>query len=171
MKTVWKFSFILYFTLFLATGVKIQVSAQDSNPLAVTDDQVNEIARKLYCPVCENIPLDVCPTTACEEWRQLIREKIAEGWNEKQIIDYFVAQYGDRVIGVPPARGLNWSVYILPPTIILVGAILLIIALVIWRKQSKALPLPEVISNKTTPENDDMYIERMEEELKKIDRD
>ena len=27
-----------------------------------TDDEVNAVARQMYCPVCENIPLDVCPT-------------------------------------------------------------------------------------------------------------
>ena len=36
--------------------------AQDA---PVTDDEVNEVARDLYCPVCENTPLDVCPTQAC----------------------------------------------------------------------------------------------------------
>ncbi len=30
-----------------------------------TDDEVNRIAKQLYCPVCENTPLDVCPTQAC----------------------------------------------------------------------------------------------------------
>ena len=33
--------------------------AQDGFP---TDDDVNKIAKQLYCPVCESTPLDVCPT-------------------------------------------------------------------------------------------------------------
>ncbi len=35
----------------------------------VSDDQVNEVAGGLYCPVCESTPLDVCPTQACADWR------------------------------------------------------------------------------------------------------
>ena len=38
-----------------------------------TDDEVNRIAKQLYCPVCESTPLDVCPTEACRQWRDLIR--------------------------------------------------------------------------------------------------
>ncbi len=80
-----------------------------------SDDQVNVIARQLYCPVCENLPLDVCPTQACAQWRETIREKLALGWTEAQIKQYFVEQYGDRVLATPPATGLNWLVYLLPP--------------------------------------------------------
>ena len=47
--------------------------AQDQEPNVPSDDEVNAIARKMYCPVCENVPLDVCPTQACMEWRELIR--------------------------------------------------------------------------------------------------
>ena len=51
---------------------------------AVTDDQVNAIAQQLYCPVCENVPLDVCPTAACAQWRATIREKLEAGWGTPQ---------------------------------------------------------------------------------------
>lgn len=61
-----------------------------------SDDQVNAIARQLYCPVCENTPLDVCPTEACRQWRELIRQQLSEGWTEAQIKQYFVANYGAR---------------------------------------------------------------------------
>ena len=55
-----------------------------------TDDEVNRIAQQLYCPVCENTPLDVCPTEACRQWRDLIRQQLSEGWTEEQIQQYFV---------------------------------------------------------------------------------
>ena len=80
-----------------------------------SDDEVNVIARQLYCPVCENIPLDVCGTKVCAEWREVIREKLAQGWTENQINDYFVQQYGDQVLAKPPRRGINWLLYMLPP--------------------------------------------------------
>ena len=53
--------------------------AQQPTP---SDDEVNAIAKQLFCPVCENTPLDVCPTQACAQWRELIREKLAAGWSE-----------------------------------------------------------------------------------------
>lgn len=97
--------------------------AQAPNP---SDDEVNRIASQLYCPICDNIALDVCPLEACRDWRELIREQLSEGWTEQEIKDYFVAQYGERVLGEPPRVGLNWILYLVPPFIILTGLILLI---------------------------------------------
>ena len=66
--------FLLLLGFFLVPAVA--VSAQQPTP---SDDEVNAIARQLYCPVCENTPLDVCPTQACAQWRDLIRQMLAEG--------------------------------------------------------------------------------------------
>ena len=63
-----------------------------------TPNDVNRVARQLYCPVCPNTPLDVCETQACSDWRELIRTKLNAGESDRQIIDYFVAQYGERVL-------------------------------------------------------------------------
>ena len=41
--------------------------------------EVNAIASQLYCPVCESTPLDVCPTEACRQWRDVIRTMLTEG--------------------------------------------------------------------------------------------
>ena len=45
-----------------------------------TDNEVNAIASKLYCPVCPNTPLDVCETQACADWRAQIRDQLTAGW-------------------------------------------------------------------------------------------
>ena len=80
----------------------------------VSDDEVNAVAKKLYCPVCENTPLDVCATQACKDWRELIRQQLGEGWSEGQILDYFAANYGVRVLAQPPTWGFTTLVWILP---------------------------------------------------------
>ena len=128
-----------------------------------TDDQVNAIAKQLYCPVCENIPLDVCPTQACAQWRELIREKLSVGWTEAEIKTYFVAQYGDPVLASPPATGLNWLVYIIPPLVIIAGAYILYRALLAWRQAPPELP----DQNQPEDEADDEYVARIEEELRR----
>lgn len=157
----------LSFTFLLAALLAIllpleSVQAQDLPPQGPTDDEVNAIAKQLYCPVCENIPLDVCPTQACAQWRELIREKLAAGWAEDEIKTYFVAQYGDRVLAQPPASGLNWLVYIIPPLAIIGGIYILYRALRAWSQpaQDIAEDVPQV-----EPDDDD-YVARIEEELR-----
>jgi len=138
-----------------------------------TDDEVNEIAGQLYCPVCENTPLDVCPTQACIQWRELIRLQLAEGKTEEEIKQYFVDNYGGRVLAEPPREGLNWLVYILPPVMILFGAFMLFKNFQAWTK-------PKTAESSTSQEGSDVlssskggnlssdeYVNRLEEELKK----
>ena len=95
--------------LFLSLFIMAQpLLAQDS---VVTDDEVNEVAKDVYCPVCESTPLDVCATQACADWRELIRTKLGEGQSKEEIFDYFGRQYGDGVLGKSAATGrkLNHS--------------------------------------------------------------
>jgi len=148
------------FLLLAILLVPVPTAAQDNEP---TDDEVNAIAKQLYCPVCENIPLDVCPTQACRQWRETIREKLAAGWSEEQIKQYFVEQYGARVLATPPAQGINLLIYILPPAAFLVGAFILLRTLRSWRQAT--IQAEPVVPFK--PE--DPYIARLEEELRKRD--
>jgi len=117
-------------------------AAQEPTP---SDDEVNAVARQLYCPVCENVPLDVCPTEACKDWREQIREKLAAGWSEEEIKAYFAAQYGDRTLAQPPRRGFNWLAYLIPLALMLLGVG--VVVRILWtarRSQSQAaLPMVE----------------------------
>ena len=149
----------------LLAGVLTSASvfAQDDGPKPTpSDNEVNAIAKNMYCPVCENIPLDVCGTTACAQWREQIREKLADGWTEEQIYDLFVNLYGDRVLAEPPRRGINWLVYVIPPAIFLVGVVVLYMGFKNWRK-----PVEEVVQEIPEIEAKDDYVSRLEDELKK----
>ncbi len=135
-------------------------SAQEPVPTP-SDNDVNAIAKHMYCPVCENTPLDVCPTQACEQWRELIREKLAAGWTEKEINDYFVNQYGPRVLGLPPLTGFNWFIYIVPLAALAFGVYMLTRTLLGSRREK----MSETPINSAAVE--DAELKRVEEELNK----
>jgi len=166
-KTVFRLA-LLGLVLAALAVISSRVAAQQTPPTP-SDDDVNRVAKQMYCPVCENIPLDVCPTQACQDWRELIRQKLAQGWSDQQIKDYFVLQYGDRVLAEPPRRGLNWLVYFLPPVVFLGGAALLFRVLRKMRRVPEA-PAPEVMAAGQSDEPQDEYLKRVEEELKRVDR-
>lgn len=151
-RILWLF-LIITFLVFAGAS---RASAQQSTP---PPDEVNRIARQLYCPVCENTPLDVCPTQACAQWRALIGEKLAAGWTDTQIKQYFVEQYGARVLAEPPVP----LVYIVPPILLLIGVFILYRAFKSMQKAAAVKVEP------TTPSTagDDQYLLRVEEELKK----
>lgn len=154
--------YALIISVLLAVLWVTAVAAQVSTP---TDDEVNAIAKQLYCPVCENTPLDVCPTDACREWREEIRKMLAEGKTEAEIKQHFVDYYGARVLAEPPRTGFNWLVYLVPPILILAGAFVLFRALRGWQKAS--ITEAGGGEKEAPPSSPDEYIARLEEELKK----
>jgi cytochrome c-type biogenesis protein CcmH len=153
---------ILFATL-LALALALTPHAAFAQGPTPTDDEVNRIAKQLYCPVCESTPLDVCPTEACRQWRDLIRTMLAEGKSEEEIKQYFVAQYGARVLAEPPNRLVT---YLVPAVVILLGAFLLFRGFQMWMKPSTAEADVTGTENVVEP-SQDPYIARMEEELKK----
>jgi cytochrome c-type biogenesis protein CcmH len=153
----------VFVLVLLATGGAL---AQTATPIAVTQDQVNAVAGELYCPECENIPLDVCPSQACADMRAEIRQKLEQGWSKEQIKQYYVERYGDRVLGAPPARGWNWLMYVIPPVAILASAAIFFRAFRSWKRSNpQTVSPPSETQNPPVAAND--YVARLEAELKK----
>jgi len=155
-----RFLSILLLVLVVAGLWTGAAGAQGPTP---SDDEVNAIAKQLFCPVCENTPLDVCPTQACAQWRALIRQMLSEGYTEEEIKQYFVDNYGARVLSEPPREGINWLVYLVPPVLILAGVYIL-------ARQMRAMSAPKTAAAETpVPPPADEYVARLEEELRKRD--
>ncbi len=151
--------YTLLLTFILAGLWTGSVSAQAPTP---TDDDVNRIAKQLYCPVCESTPLDVCPTEACRQWRELIRTMLADGKSEAEIKQYFVEHYGARVLAEPPNRLVT---YLVPAVAILLGALLLFRGFQMWMKPS--ITEGDADAKQEPKAVQDPYVARLEEELKK----
>lgn len=156
--------FVVFFGLGLGLMFGVRLALAQTPAPAVTDDEVNRVAKQMFCPVCENVPLDVCPTEACRQWRQTIREKLQAGWSDQQIKDYFVEQYGERVLAQPSTRGIvNVLLWVLPPVGVLVGAVIL------WRVLRQMAPKPAAAAPPASggpAAGQDDYLARLEAELK-----
>ncbi len=113
--------------------------AQESGE-TITFDQVNEIARQLYCPVCPNETLDTCQTQACIQWLDEIRQQLGQGETQQQIIDNFVRRYGDRVLGTPQDPALRMLSLATPFLIAGVALIVGVFTFVRWRGRPRLEP-------------------------------
>ncbi len=160
----------LLFLFLLAMLVVVSVAYADGGgKVKVTDDDVNRVASKLYCPVCEGIPLDTCGTAACEQWRQEIRLQLEAGQSEQQVIDSFVARFGDRVVGTPQNPTLR-ALSLVTPWVLSAGALsIAAVTFVRWRRSQSCPdgpPLP-VASTLSTNQSDviDAYRARLERDL------
>ena len=140
------------------------VLAQGGGPGGATHNDVNRVAKQLYCPVCPNTPLDVCETQACQDWRELIRQKLSTGESDQQIVNYFVAQYGQRVLAQPTAKGLNLLVWLMPAIALIAGLAALVVILRSWAARRVARA-PVSISAPAPDELPAEYVARVEREL------
>lgn len=150
------FCLCICFLLFAAS----MAQAQDG---VISDNAVNAVAEKMYCPVCENIPLDECQTRACIEWKEEIRRQLAAGKDEAAVISSFVQRFGDRVVGIPQdplLRGLT----VLTPLLALFLALALGARAFTSFRAHRRLSIGDEtdLSARTA---DDHYRQRLEEDL------
>ena len=126
----------------------------------VTADEVNRIAKGLFCPVCESEPLDTCATQACIDWREDIRIQLEEGATEQEVYAYFQNRYGDRVLAKPPVRGSSLVLWIGLP-------VLLVIAGFGFFRYMRQIESDQAITANTQPQSasEDDYIDQIEREL------
>lgn len=170
MRKLSHFALLVSILLALAVIVLPTVTyAQDDPQTVVTDDEVNEIAKDVYCPVCENTPLDVCATQACADWRELIRTKLAEGQTPQEIFEYFARQYGDGVLANPPQRGVSLVVLWVLPIVLVLAGILVFARYVSSLRAAKAEPVAAAggvaMTSQPPARSDDDYAARVEREL------
>lgn len=137
-------------------------AAQTPVPNRPTDDDVNRVAAQLYCPVCENEPLDVCQTSACVQWKAQIRQSLAEGKTGDEIKQFFVDNFGLRVLGEPPAQGVSLLLWIAPIVVAILGAFY---AFRIIRRMSQRGAAAPSQAAEPAPTGDE-YLDQVERDLK-----
>lgn len=154
---------ILVFVLGLLIATWAGV-AQAQTP--VTPEQVNEVAKALWCPLCNGVRLDTCELKACEQMREVIALKLAEGESLDQIRTYFIDQYGPQVLGEPPQQGISWLAWILPFAALVAAGVWVVWLLRRWTRQQPAVATP---AGSAASGLSGDQLSRLEEELKKID--
>jgi cytochrome c-type biogenesis protein CcmH len=165
---------ILAALLFSATtaGWAEGVWAQAPTVPQVSPDEVNTVARELWCPLCSGVRLDSCELKACDQMKEMIALKLAEGEEPEQIKAYFVEQYGPQVLGEPPMEGINWLAWIAPFVAVAAGAVF------VWVKARQMVrpaappatasargPVAHAAANGSGESTEDDYAAKLDEEL------
>src|ERR1700726_3311520 len=81
----------------------------------VKESRARDLSRKLRCMVCKNQSIDDSEAPLARDLRLLVRERIAAGDSDAQVIDFLVARYGEFVLLKPRLNSHTWLLWLLPP--------------------------------------------------------
>jgi cytochrome c-type biogenesis protein CcmH len=127
-------------------------------------EKAREIEDNLIAPCCWSQPVSQHYSEVSEQIRQEVRAMVDAGKSRDEILDYYVAKYGERILATPRAKGFNALAYILPWTALALGAVLLIALL---RKRRSLAPAH--VPDGLLPASDSRYDAIIEKELRDLD--
>ena len=146
----------------MTLGLWLAVAAADPQAL---EREAKQLEAKLMAPCCWAQQVSLHQSPAADEIKQTIRKLLAEGKTSEQILDIYVAQYGDRILAEPPARGFSRLIYV-APWVFLVASVGLVI--VVIRRLRAVSPAPARTERAAASPSED-EADRIDEELRKLD--
>src|SRR5687767_6167223 len=78
------------------------------------DARVKDLAHELRCLVCQNQTIADSNAPLALDLRNQIREQLAAGKSERDVIDFMVARYGDFVLYRPPFKAATLALWLGP---------------------------------------------------------
>jgi cytochrome c-type biogenesis protein CcmH len=85
------------------------------------------LSQQLRCMVCQNQSIDDSDAPLARDLRLLVRERIAHGDSDRQVMDFLVARYGPFVLLKPPLNPHTMLLWFLPPLALAGGAIAMVL--------------------------------------------
>jgi cytochrome c-type biogenesis protein CcmH len=120
--------------LLLAAGAAL---AQGGDP--ALDKRATALEHQLRCLVCQSQTIAESNAPLAVDLRNQVREQLAKGASEQDVIDYMVARYGDFVLYRPPFKAATLALWLGPFVLLALGAVFA------WRRiRQRRAPPPEL---------------------------
>lgn len=133
-----------------------------SDPLApALEARVQKLGKELRCAVCQGVSIADSPASMARAQLDMVRELVSQGKSDQEIIDYFVARYGEWVLLEPTREGFNWLVWLGPLLLVAGGAFVILRQIKQPPASAGATPAPPT----PAPEAEDPYLQAVRREL------
>jgi cytochrome c-type biogenesis protein CcmH len=87
--------------------------------------RARDLSRELRCMVCQNQSIDDSEAPLARDLRLLVRERIAAGDSNSQVLDFLVARYGEFVLLKPRFEPQTLLLWLVPPLVLIGGGLAL----------------------------------------------
>ena len=147
--------------------------AREVTTAADNDAAIQAIEKRLKCSCGCGLDIYTCRTTdfTCTYSPALHKEvvKLAEqGKTDQQIIDAFIAQYGEAALMAPPRRGFNLAGYFVPSIAIIIAAMFLVRLMRRWTREGQSVVAPTPSPEAPAPNASPAELQRLREELDRL---
>ena len=85
----------------------------------------NQILKNLRCLVCQGQTVHDSNSEFALTIKSVVKDKISEGKNEKEIYDFLSEKYGDWILLNPPLKKNSYLLWFLPYFLFILGIIFL----------------------------------------------
>ena len=118
-----------------ALGQAVPAEGRFSDP--AQEARVHNLQRQLRCMVCQGQSIDESDAPLAQDLRRLVREQIAAGKSDAEILEYLHSRYGDFVLMKPPVQTHTLMLWLAPLLVLGVGGA------VAWFVITRARTMPE----------------------------
>jgi cytochrome c-type biogenesis protein CcmH len=132
--------------------------------LAASKINFPTLQAQFMCVLCHE-PLNVAQSPEAYGESATLRGLIRQGLTVAEIKQRMVAVYGEQVLGKPPTHGFSLLVYVIPPVVIVGGALIVAFTLPQWRRRTQERAAAEAAAPDTTPKISADESKRLDDEL------
>ncbi|MGE0118724.1 MAG: cytochrome c-type biogenesis protein [Dongiaceae bacterium] len=111
----------------LSIGAGVGNAVEPNEMLAdpALEARAREISRGLRCLVCQNESIDESQAELARDLRLLVRERLAGGDSDEQVVQFIVDRYGDFVLLRPPLKPATYPLWAAPVVLLAIAAAIL----------------------------------------------
>jgi cytochrome c-type biogenesis protein CcmH len=128
--------------LFVVAGLLAVGASRASGP-QTPEDRIDDISRRVACPVCDGESVFESQNSASRAIRNQVGELVTENdLNDDEVVAFIETRYGAQVLLVPRASGFDALIWVLPAVGFVCGAAGLAVVFRRWKREAAALADP-----------------------------
>ena len=94
-----------------------------------TNNREYNLFSQIMCPICDGQTIAESQASIAEDMKNMIRDQIKDGKEDKEILKYFEERYGQEILSNPIPKGFNLTIWIAPILIIIISSTITIYSL------------------------------------------
>jgi cytochrome c-type biogenesis protein CcmH len=113
----------LVLAMALAAGTAAAVEPDEMLKDPAQEARAEAIGRQLRCPVCKTESIEESDADFTKDLRKVVREQVAAGKTDTQVLDFMHDRYGDFILLRPPFKSTTWALWLGPPILLVLGGL------------------------------------------------